>query len=67
MIGNDGGKKNLLVLYEHRECHVKTISDYLQSFHRFSKHNVSYVSSVARCHFDLDYFDAVLIHYSVRL
>ena len=60
-------KKNILILYDHHEIHVKTIADYLESFHRFSRHNVSYVSSFAKCHFDLDYFDAVVLHYSVRV
>jgi hypothetical protein len=60
-------KKNILILYDHHETHVKTIADYLESFHRFSRHRVSYVSSFAKCHFDLDYFDAVVIHYSVRV
>lgn len=60
-------KKNILILYDHHEVHVKTIADYLESFHRFSRHNVSYVSSFAKCHFDLDYFDAVVLHYSVRV
>jgi hypothetical protein len=67
MIGNDDGKKNILILYDHHEIHVKTIAGYLESFQRFSRHNVSYVSSFAKCHFDLDYFDAVVVHFSVRL
>ena len=67
MMGNDAAKKNILILYEHHEVHVKTISDYLQSFQAFSRHNVSYVSSLAKCHFDLDFFDAVVVHYSVRV
>ena len=33
-------KKNILILYDHHEIHVKTIADYLASFHRFSRHNV---------------------------
>jgi hypothetical protein len=66
MMGHDE-KKNLLVLYDHHETHVKTISDYLDSFQRYSRHNVSYVSSFAKCHFDLVYFDAVVLHYSVRV
>lgn len=60
-------KKNILILYDHHETHVKTIADYLESFHRFSRQNVYYVSSFAKCHFDLDYFDAVVLHYSVRV
>jgi hypothetical protein len=60
-------KKNILILYDHHETYVKTIADYLGSFHRYSRHNVYYASSFAKCHFDLDYFDAVVIHYSVRV
>ncbi len=60
-------KKNILILYDHHEIHVKTIADHLESFQRFSRHNVAYVSSFAKCHFDLDYFDAVVLHYSVRV
>jgi hypothetical protein len=60
-------KKNILILYDHHEIHVKTIADYLESVQRFSRHNVSYASSFAKCHFDLAYFDAVVVHFSVRL
>ncbi|MBI3822217.1 MAG: hypothetical protein HY289_06000 [Planctomycetes bacterium] len=60
-------KKRILILYDHTETHVKTITDYLESFHRYSRHNVSYVSARAKCHFDLDFFDAVILHYSVRI
>ena len=62
-----GDKKNILILYDHHETHVKTIADYLESFYRFSRHNISYASSFARCHFDLNFFDAVVLHYSVRI
>ena len=60
-------KKRILILYDHHEIHVKTIADYLHSFHRFSQHDVSYASCFAKCHFGLDYFDAVALHYSVRV
>ncbi|MSQ95531.1 MAG: hypothetical protein EXR98_13360 [Gemmataceae bacterium] len=67
MIGNNDAKKNILILYDHHETHVKTIADYLESFQRFSRHNASYVSSFSKCRFDLNYFDAVVLHYSVRV
>src|SRR5437899_12120667 len=67
MVAAANTKKNILILYDHHETYVKTIADYLESFHRYSHRNVSYVSSFAKCHFDLDYFDAVVIHYSVRV
>src|SRR5437879_12399666 len=60
-------KKRILILYDHHETHVKTIADYLTSFQRFSRHDVSYVTSFAKCHFDLNYFAAVVLHYSVRV
>src|SRR5207302_5087311 len=59
--------RHVLVLYQHQWTHVKTIAHYLESFHRFSRFNVSYVSSLARCHLDLAFFDAVVLHYSVRV
>ena len=67
MVAPMNTKKNILILYDQHEIHVKTISDYLQSFHRYSRHNISYVSSFAKCRFDLDYFDAVVVHNSVRV
>lgn len=67
MINHDDGKKRILILYDHHEVRAKTIIDYLDSFQRYSRHRVSYVSSFAKCHFDLEYFDAVVVHYSVRL
>ncbi len=67
MIDNQDGGKSVLILYDHHETHVKTTADYLESFHRFSRHKVSYVSSFAKCHFDLAHFDAVVIHYGVRV
>jgi hypothetical protein len=60
-------RKRVLVLYDHNWLHVNTIAHYLESFHRYSEFAVSYVSSFAPCAFDLDYFDAVVIHYSVKV
>jgi hypothetical protein len=60
-------RKRLLILYDHNWLHIQTTVHHLESFHRHSEYSVSYVSSHAACEFDLDYFDAVLIHYSVRI
>jgi hypothetical protein len=60
-------RRRVLVLYDHNWLHVKTIVHYLESFRRFSACDVSYATSFARCRFDLDFFDAVVIHYSVKV
>src|ERR1022692_4062760 len=62
----DRGRR-VLVLYDHHYLHVKTIVHYLESFRRYSEFAVFYAISVAPCEFDLDYFDAVVIHYSVKV
>ncbi len=60
-------RKNVLMLYDHTHTHVKTIAHYLESFRRYSEFDYSYVTSFASCEFDLAYFDAVVVHFSVRL
>ncbi|MBI2803420.1 MAG: hypothetical protein HYX68_00370 [Planctomycetes bacterium] len=60
-------RKNVLMLYDHNETHVKTIAHYLESFYRHSRFSYSYVASFSPCEFDLNYFDAVVIHFSVRV
>lgn len=60
-------RRRVLMLYDHNETHVKTIAHYLESFYRHSEFEYSYVSSYAPCKFDLNYFDAVVLHYSVRV
>jgi hypothetical protein len=61
------GRPRVLILYEHTWLHVRTVAHYLESFYRYSAFDISYVSSLSRCQFDLGYFDAVVLHYSVRL
>ncbi len=61
------GRRNVLLLYNHHEMAAKAMIDYLESFYRYSQHRYAYVSSFSKCHFDLDYFDAVCVHYSVRM
>ena len=60
-------RRRVLVLYDHHWTHVKTLADYLASFRRYSESEVCYATSFGRCHFDLNSFDAVVIHYSVKV
>jgi hypothetical protein len=60
-------RRRVLVLYDPGWVRVKTAWHYLESFYRYSECAISYVSSTARCPFDLAYFDAVVIHYSVKV
>jgi hypothetical protein len=61
------GRPKVLVLYHHDWLQVKTVAHHLESFHRFSRYDVSYVSSLSKCRFDLDCFSAVVIHYTARV
>ena len=68
--GKPQGKKlNILVLHDQSSLHTKTTCDYLDSFSLFANHNVYYVHATngAKVTVPLDHFDAVFIHYSVRL
>ena len=60
---------NLLVLYDDRSVHVNTLREHLESFARFSANRVFYAAAThqARCIHDLSLFDAIVIHYSVRV
>jgi hypothetical protein len=67
---------NLLVLYDDRSSHVGTIREHLSSFRQYSKNNVFYLpgsrgpgfaGSVLPDAWDLSWFDAIILHYSIRL
>lgn len=64
-----GSRYNVLVLYDDANIHVKTTEDYLSSFRRFSRNNIFFANAVRDevCPFKLDRFEAVVIHYTVRL
>jgi hypothetical protein len=62
-----GRQRRVLVLYDHRWLQVKTHLHYLESFHRYSECAVSYISSYEPCPVELAYFDAVVIHHSVKV
>lgn len=62
-------KLNILILYASHSTHTSTVMEHLNAFKRYSSFNVFYADSVksADCSFDLEFFDVVVVHYSVRL
>lgn len=61
------GQPQVLFLYQHYWNNVKTVLHHLEAFHRFSRFDVSYVSSTSRCRYLLDDFAAIVIHYTSRI
>lgn len=68
-------KLNLVMLYDDRSTHVSTIKEHLESFQRYSRHNMLYCPATINYEaprpdgtaLDFSWFDALLIHYSVRV
>jgi hypothetical protein len=66
---------SILVLYDDRSTHVRTIEEHLVAFRSYSRHSAYYLPATGFVsgiddtadHFDLSAFDAVVIHYSIRL
>jgi hypothetical protein len=60
---------NVLVLYDARSLFTNTVREHLDSFARYSRHNVRYAHAAddAQLPFPLDGFDVVIVHYSIRL
>lgn len=67
---------NVAILYDSfLSMHVNCINDHLQSFRRFSEHKITYISCVSQywngdfdpSSINFDVFDAIVIHYSVRI
>jgi hypothetical protein len=62
---------HVLVLYDHASVFTNTVREYLESFALYSRYRVSYAAATTSNRtepiVDLSPFDAVLIHYSVRL
>src|SRR5262245_54608954 len=69
MLQRTGPPLNVLMLYATNASFTGTVTDHLNSFRRFSRHNFYYADAVnnAPCHVDLELFDAVVIHYSCGL
>ena len=58
----------VLVLYDPQTTSVPAIEEHVSSFGRFSTHRVSYADGTGRARAcDLSAFDAVLLHYSIRI
>ncbi len=70
-------KLNILVLYDDHSTHIMTVREHLQAFAHHSKNNVFFLPAtldhsspippVAPSAWDFSCFDAVILHYSVRL
>jgi hypothetical protein len=61
--------KNVLVLYNGQSMFTPTVQDYIESFSRYSHHNIHYlhVSHDTRPEFTFNAYDVLLITYSCRL
>jgi glycosyltransferase involved in cell wall biosynthesis len=59
----------VLVLYDDNATHVNTVREHLEAFRDFSRHDVYYAVATndAPCPFDVSLFDAVVVHYCVRV
>ncbi len=66
---NNEKSYNILMLYDDRSTHVQTIREYLEAFGQYSQHQFTYLSATGdrQCEIDLSYFDAVMLHYSIRV
>jgi glycosyltransferase involved in cell wall biosynthesis len=62
-------KLNVLFLYSANSTYTATVQEYISSFAKFSSHNFVFADAVngVSCHFNMAQFDAVFVHYSVRL
>ncbi len=68
-IGEDSVKLNILVLYDESPIHINYIKEHLECFSKFMNHNVFYIPATNErpLNFELDAFDAIIIHFCVRL
>lgn len=66
---------SVLILYDDQSTHVRTIEEHLQAFKVYSRHSMYYLPATGFVagidnsddDFDFSVFDAVIVHYSVRL
>lgn len=60
---------NILILYDKHSTYTNTLREYLQSFGLYSKNNIFYLSAtnMAECDTDFSVFDAIILHYSIRV
>ena len=69
MTENSDDRRNVLVLYDEDSLHVNTLREHLDSFSEYSRHNIHCASACgdARCEASPSLYDAVVVHYSVRV
>jgi len=66
---------NIMMLYDDRSTHVGTIAEHLDAFRKYSAHDVHFMPATGQPGLggavedapDLSAYDAVIVHYSVRL
>lgn len=63
---------NLLLVYDDKSTHVRTIAEHIEAFQKYSRHNVVLMAGTGPSGLhghdaDLDHFDAIVLHYSVRV
>jgi len=60
---------NILIFYNPLHVEIKTIAEHLISFKKYSKFNIFYYPGSPKFYkaIDLDLFDAIIIHYSLRI
>jgi len=68
-------KGSVLVLYDDQSTHVRTIEEHLVAFKAYSRHSIFYMPATGFVqgvddtseNLDFSIFDAVVVHYSIRL
>ncbi len=60
---------HILILYDPYSTYVSTTLEYLESFRRYSKYTVHYLSASGQvpCLVNFDNYDVIISHYSIRL
>lgn len=72
---------NIAVIYDDRSTHINTVAEHLDAFRKYSRHQIFYVPGIsnkylgADLRFDndasqyanLEMYDAIILHYSVRM
>ena len=64
-----GPPLNVLLLYDANVVYTNTVREHVGSFRQFSRHRITYAPAAKNSPltFSLDPFDAVVLHYSIRL
>lgn len=65
---NRGDRKNILLLFDPGTLKVASSNEHLESFARYSRHKVWFAPATGKWKpkYDLNLFDAVVLHYTVR-